>query len=116
MRTLLITAALAGLAGLGLGAGPARAEPVRLDEGGLRAVAAGQAMVAAPAAPSLANVNVAVPVAVDVANQVGVTNQVDVANQVGTGVAVGVNAAVGAFASGVTASGAPAAAIGLGAP
>ena len=117
MRTLLITAALAGLglAGLaGPGAGPARAEPVRLDEGGLRAVAAGQAI--ASAAPSLATVNVAVPVAVDVANQVGVTNQVDVASQVGTGVAVGVNAAIGAFASGVGASGAPAATVGLGGP
>ncbi len=111
MRTLLITAALAGL---GLGAGPARAEPARLDEGGLRAVAAGQATAVAPA--PLANVNVAVPVAVDVANQVGVTNQVDVANQVGTGVAVGVNAAIGAFASGVAASGAPTATVGLGAP
>ena len=113
MRTLLITAALAGL---GLGLGPARAEPVRLDEGGLRAVAAGQATAIAPAAPSLANVNVAVPVAVDVANRVGVTNQVDVASQVGAGVAVGVNAAVGAFASGVGASGVPAATVGLGGP
>ena len=111
MRTLLITAALAGLA---VGAGPGRAEPVRLDEGGLRAVAAGQAMTVAPA--PLANVNVAVPVAVDVANQVDVTNRVDVASQVGAGVAVGVNAAVGAFASGITASGAPTATVGLGAP
>src|SRR5215207_1784888 len=99
MRTLLITAALAGL-----GAGAARAAPVRLDEGGLRAVTAGQAMDIAPA--PLANVNVAVPVAVDVANQVGVDSRVDVASQVGTGVAVGVNAAIGAFASGVGASGA----------
>lgn len=97
MRRFLIAAALAGL-----GAGAARAEPVRLDEGGLRAVAAGEA---APAGP--VNVNVSV------ANPVSVSNRVDVANQVGAGVAVGVNAAVAAFSSNVVASGGVASTVGL---
>ena len=91
MRALLIAAALAAA---GLAAGGARAEPLPLDEGGLRAVAAG---VAAPAAPI--NVNVTS------SNPVTVTNDVDVANQVGAGVAVGVTAAIAAFSDNVAATG-----------
>ena len=97
MRMLLIAVALAGLS-----ADAARAEPVRLDEGGLRAVAAGEASPAGPV-----NVNVSV------ANPVSVSNQVDVTNQVGAGVAVGVNAAVAAFSSNVVASGGVASTVGL---
>ena len=100
MRRLLIAAALAGL---DAGLGAARAEPVRLDEGGLRAVAAGEAT---PAVPVNVNLNVS--------NPVSVTNRVDVANQVGTGVAVGVNAAVAAFSSNVAASGGVTSTVGLG--
>ena len=98
MRMLLIAVALAGL-----NAGAARAEPVRLDEGGLRAVAAGEASPAGPV-----NVNVSV------ANPVSVSNQVDVTNQVGAGVAVGVNAAVAMFSSNVVASGGVTSTVGLG--
>ena len=99
MRMFLIAVALAGL---GAGLGDARAEPVRLDEGGLRAVAAGEASPAGPV-----NVNVSV------ANPVSVSNQVDVTNQVGAGVAVGVNAAVAMFSSNVVASGGVASTVGL---
>ncbi len=126
MRMLLITTALAGL---GLGATAARAEPVQLDENGLRAVVAGAETTAAPVS---LNVNVSNPVNVsnqayvsnpvdvsnqaDVSNPVNVSNQVDVSNQVGTGVAVGVNAAVAAFSNNVAASGAATSDIGLGTP
>ena len=112
MRMLLIATALAGL-----GATAARAEPVQLDENGLRAVAAGAETAAAPVS---LNVNVSNPVdvsnQVDVSNPVSVSNQVDVSNQVGTGVAVGVNAAVAAFSNNVAASGATTTNIGLGTP
>ena len=72
MRMLLIAGVLAGL-------GPAavRAEPVQLDENGLRAVAAGAETAAAP-----------ISLNVNVTNPVNVSNQIDVSNQVGTGVAV----------------------------
>ena len=104
MRMLLIATALAGL-----GASMAQAEPVQLDENGLRAVAAGAEAAAAPV-----NLNISNPV--NVSNQVGVSNQIDVSNQVGTGVAVGVNAAVAAFSNNVAASGAATSNIGLSAP
>jgi hypothetical protein len=100
MRMLLIAGVLAGL-------GPAavRAEPVQLDENGLRAVAAGAETAAAP-----------ISLNVNVTNPVNVSNQVDVSNQVGTGVAVGVNAAVAAFSNNVAAAGAVTSSIGLSAP
>jgi hypothetical protein len=100
MRMLLIAGVLAGL-------GPAavRAEPVQLDENGLRAVAAGAETAAAP-----------ISLNVNVTNPVNVSNQVDVSNQVGTGVAVGVNAAVAAFSNNVAATGAVTSSIGLSAP
>ena len=100
MRMLLIAGVLAGL-------GPAavRAEPVQLDENGLRAVAAGAETAAAP-----------ISLNVNVTNPVNVSNQIDVSNQVGTGVAVGVNAAVAAFSNNVAATGAVTSSIGLGAP
>jgi hypothetical protein len=100
MRAFLIAAALAA-AGL---AGGARAEPLPLDEGGLRAVTAG--MAAAPIGP----------VNVNVSNPVTVTNRVDVSNQVGAAIAVGVTAAIAAFSGGVTAAGGAASAGGPGAP
>ena len=102
MRMLLIATALAGL---GLGTAAARAEPVQLDENGLRAVTAGAETAAAPTS---LNVNIS--------NPVNVSNKVDVSNQVGTGVAVGVNAAVAAFSNNVAASGAATSNIGLSAP
>ena len=100
MRMLLIAGVLAGL-------GPAavRAEPVQLDENGLRAVAAGAETAAAP-----------ISLNVNVTNPVNVSNQIDVSNQVGTGVAVGVNAAVVAFSNNVAATGAVTSSIGLSAP
>jgi hypothetical protein len=100
MRMLLIAGVLAGL-------GPAavRAEPVQLDENGLRAVAAGAETAAAP-----------ISLNVNISNPVNVSNQVDVSNQVGTGVAVGVNAAVAAFTNNVAATGAVTSSIGLSAP
>jgi hypothetical protein len=100
MRMLLIAGVLAGL-------GPAavRAEPVQLDENGLRAVAAGAETAAAP-----------ISLNVNISNPVNVSNQVDVSNQVGTGVAVGVNAAVAAFSNNVAATGAVTSSIGLSAP
>jgi hypothetical protein len=100
MRMLLIAGVLAGL-------GPAavRAEPVQLDENGLRAVAAGAETAAAP-----------ISLNVNVTNPVNVSNQIDVSNQVGTGVAVGVNAAVAAFSNNVAATGAVTSSIGLSAP
>jgi len=100
MRMLLIAGVLAGL-------GPAavRAEPVQLDENGLRAVTAGAETAAAP-----------ISLNVNVTNPVNVSNQVDVSNQVGTGVAVGVNAAVAAFSNNVAATGAVTSSIGLSAP
>jgi hypothetical protein len=100
MRMLLIATALAGL-----GTAAARAEPVQLDESGLRAVTAGAETAAAPTSLN-----------VDISNPVNVSNQVDVSNQVGTGVAVGVNAAVAAFSNNVAASGAATSNIGLSAP
>ena len=101
MRALLIAAALAAA---GLAGGAARAEPLPLDEGGLRAVAAGA--VVAPASP--VNVNVGV------ANPVTVTNDVAVANQVGAGVAVGVTAAIAAFSDNVAATGGAVSTVDLG--
>ena len=100
MRMLLIAGVLAGL-------GPAavRAEPVQLDENGLRAVAAGAETAAAP-----------ISLNVNVTNPVNVSTQIDVSNQVGTGVAVGVNAAVAAFSNNVAATGAVTSSIGLSAP
>ena len=100
MRMLLIAGVLAGL-------GPAavRAEPVQLDENGLRAVAAGAETAAAP-----------ISLNVNISNPVNVSNQIDVSNQVGTGVAVGVNAAVAAFSNNVAATGAVTSSIGLSAP
>jgi hypothetical protein len=100
MRMLLIAGVLAGL-------GPAavRAEPVQLDENGLRAVAAGAETAAAP-----------ISLNVNVTNPVNVSNQIDVSNQVGTGVAVGVNTAVAAFSNNVAATGAVTSSIGLSAP
>jgi hypothetical protein len=100
MRMLLIAGVLAGL-------GPAavRAEPVQLDENGLRAVTAGAETAAAP-----------ISLNVNISNPVNVSNQVDVSNQVGTGVAVGVNAAVAAFSNNVAATGAVTSSIGLSAP
>ena len=88
MRMLLIAGVLAGL-------GPAavRAEPVQLDENGLRAVAAGAETAAAP-----------------------ISLNVNVTNPVGTGVAVGVNAAVAAFSNNVAATGVVTSSIGLSAP
>jgi hypothetical protein len=100
MRMLLIATALAGL---GLGTAAARAEPVQLDENGLRAVAAGAETAAAP-------------ISLTISNPVNVSNQVDVSNQVGTALAVGVNAAVAAFSNNVAASGAATSNIGLSAP
>ena len=102
MRALLIAAGLAA-AGLAAGASGARAEPLPLDEGGLRAVAAG---VAAPASP--VNVNVTS------SNPVTVTNDVAVANQVGAGVAVGVTAAIAAFSDNVAANGGAVSTVNLG--
>jgi hypothetical protein len=100
MRMLLIAGVLAGL-------GPAavRAEPVQLDENGLRAVAAGAETAAAP-----------ISLNVNISNPVNVSNQIDVSNQVGTGVAVGVNTAVAAFSNNVAATGAVTSSIGLSAP
>ena len=100
MRMLLIATALAGL-----GATAARAEPVQLDEKGLRAVTAGAETAAAP-----------IGLNVNISNPVNVSNQVDVSNQVGTALAVGVNAAVAAFSNNVAASGAATSNIGLSAP
>ena len=106
MRMLLIATALASL---GLGATTARAEPVQLDEKGLRAIVAGAGTAAAPVSLNISN-------PVNVSNQVDVSNQIGVSNQVGTGVAVGVNAAVAAFSNNVAASGATTSNIGLGTP
>jgi hypothetical protein len=100
MQMLLIATAL-----VGLGATAARAEPVQLDENGLRAVTAGAETAAAP-----------IGLNVNISNPVNVSNKVDVSNQVGTGVAVGVNAAVAAFSNNVAASGAATSNIGLSAP
>ena len=99
MRASLIAAVLAA----GLAAGGARAEPLPLDEGGLRAVSAG---AVAPASP--VNVNVTS------SNPVTVTNDVVVANQVGVGVAVGVTAAIAAFSENVAATGGAVSTVDLG--
>ena len=104
MRAPLIVAAALAAAGLAAGASGARAEPLPLDEGGLRAVAAGAA--AAPASP--VNVNVTS------SNPVTVTNDVNVANQVGAGVAVGVTAAIAAFSDNVAATGGAVSTVDLG--
>ena len=101
MRARLIVAA--ALAAAGLAADGARAEPLPLDEGGLRAVAAG---AVAPASPVNVNVNMS--------NPVTVTNDVAVANQVGAGVAVGVTAAIAAFSDNVAATGGAVSTVDLG--
>lgn len=53
MRTLILAAAPAALLALAAAApGPASAEPLRLDEGRLAGVAAGQEVVVAPVVPA----------------------------------------------------------------
>ena len=99
MRTFVMAAALL----LGCGAA-VQAEPLRLDERQLGAVAAGAAGLLGP-------VNVAVGVSTPTDVEVSPSTEVaagidaDVANQVGTGVAVGVTTALGVLASGVAAAG-----------
>ena len=99
MRTPLMTALLL------LGCGTAQAEPQRLDERQLGAVAAGTA------AGLLGPVNVAVDVSnptnivVSPSTEVAANANVDIANQVGTGIAVNATTALGVLASDIAAAG-----------
>ena len=99
MRTPLMAALLL------LGCGTAQAEPQRLDERQLGAVAAGTA------AGLLGPVNIAVDVsnptevAVTPSTEVAAGANVDIANQVGTGAAVNATTALGVLASGIAAEG-----------
>ena len=108
MRTILAAALL-------LGCGAVQAEPLKLDEQRLGAVAAGTAGLLGP-------VNVAIgisnPTDVEVSPSTGVVAgaDVDVANQVGTGVAAGTTTAVGILGSNIVASGLTGAGINLGTP
>jgi hypothetical protein len=108
MRTILAAALL-------LGCGAVQAEPLKLDEQRLGAVAAGAAGLLGP-------VNVAVGVSTPTTVEVSPSTEVaagidaDVTNQVGTGVAVGVTTALGVLASGVAAAGLSRVDAGLGLP
>ncbi len=88
-----------------LGCGTAQAEPQRLDERQLGAVAAGTA------AGLLGPVNIAIgistptEVVVSPSTEVAAGVGVGVANQVGTGVAVNTTTALGVLASGIAAAG-----------
>ena len=88
-----------------LGCGTAQAEPQRLDERQLGAVAAGTA------AGLLGPVNLAVDVStptevvVSPSTEVAAGADVGAANQVGTGVAVNATSALGVLADGVAAAG-----------
>ena len=98
MRTPLMAALLL------LGGGTAQAEPQRLDERQLGAVAAGTAGLLDPVniAIGVSNpTNIVVSPRAAVAAGVGV----DVANQVGTGVAVNATTALGVLASDIAAAG-----------
>jgi hypothetical protein len=110
-RTFVMAAALVLLGG----GGAAQAEPLRLDERRLGAVAAGTAGLLGP-------VNVAIgisnPTDVEVSPSTVIAAGIDadVTNQVGTGVAVGVTTALGVLASGVAAAGLSRVDAGLGSP
>lgn len=101
MRTPLMAALLL------LGGGTAQAEPQRLDERQLGAVAAGTAGAAGLLGPVDIAIGVSNPTDVAVTPSTEVTTGVgvDVANQVGTGVAVNATTALGVLASGIAAAG-----------
>jgi hypothetical protein len=84
--------------------GAARAEPLKLDERGLGAVAAGAASLLGPVDVTI-DVSNPTDVAVTPRTEVTTGVGVDVANQVGTGVAVNATTALGVLASGVAAAG-----------
>ena len=87
--------------------GAARAEPLKLDERGLGAVAAGAAGAAGLLGPVDVTIDVSNPTDVAVTPSTEVTTGVGVgvANQVGTGVAVNATTALGVLTSGVAAAG-----------
>lgn len=93
---------------LGLAAGTAGAEPVRLDEARLQEVTAGLSSLDGPLG---VNINIATPVNVN--NLVGVDNTVDVTNQIGNAFAIGVVNAMAVFSDGVAAIGAATTDLGL---
>ena len=110
MRTPLMAALLL------LGGGTAQAEPQRLDERQLGAVAAGTA------AGLLGPVNIAVGVSnptnivVSPSTEVAADVGVDIATQAGTGVAVNATTALGVLASGIAAAGSSEVGANLGSP
>jgi hypothetical protein len=84
--------------------GAARAEPRKLDERGLGAVAAGTAGLLGPVDVAV-GVSAPTEVVVSPSTAVAAGTDVDVANQVGTGVAVNATTALGVLADGVAAAG-----------
>jgi hypothetical protein len=98
MRTFMVAALL-------LGSAAVQAEPLKLDERQLGAVAAGTA--AALLGPVNVAVGVSTPteVVVSPSTEVAAGVGVGVANQVGTGVAVNATTALGVLADGVAAAG-----------
>ena len=101
MRTPLMAALLL------LGSGTAQAEPQRLDERQLGAVAAGTAGAAGLLGPVNITIGVSNPTNIVVSPRTAVATGVgvDVANQVGTGVAVNATTALGVLASDIAAGG-----------
>ncbi len=99
MRTVLAATLLL----LGCG-GAARAEPLKLDERQLGAVAAGTAGLLGPV-NVIIDVSNPTEVVVSPSTEVTAGVGVDVANQVGTGVAVNATTALGVLADGVAAAG-----------
>ena len=95
--------------------GAARAEPLKLDERGLGAVAAGAASLLGPVDVTI-DVSTPTDVTVTPSTAVATGTNVDVANQVGTGVAVNATTALGVLADGVAAAGLTGTGITLGSP
>ena len=92
------------VAALLLGSAAVRAEPLKLDERGLGAVAAGATDLLGPVDVAI-GVSTPTDVAVTPSTAVATGTNVDVANQVGTGVAVNATTALGVLADGVAAAG-----------
>jgi hypothetical protein len=87
-----------------LGPAAARVEPLKLDERGLGAVAAGTAGLLGPVNVAI-DVSTPTDVTVTPSTAVATGTNVDLANQVGTGVAVNATTALGVLADGVAAAG-----------
>ena len=97
MRKIVVAALLFGSASV-------QAEPLKLDERQLRAVAAGTPGLLGPVDVAV-GVSTPTDIAVTPSTAVATGTNVDVANQVGTGVAAGTTTALGVLADGVAAAG-----------